>query len=70
MYQTTHALAVRKLAEYYELELDNLYLATILFNSGASSLLWLAAQLAERCWSKWLRGAERNQEMSSMIVFC
>ena len=63
-YQTSHALAVRRLARLHNIPVDTLYLATVLHNSGASTLLWIAAQTAEQCWSRWLRDAERIREAS------
>ena len=61
-YQTAHALAVRRLARHHQLSVDAMYLATVLHNSGASTLLWVAAKVAEQCWSRWLRDAERIKE--------
>lgn len=61
-YQTTHALTVRQLSRALGMDHQHLYLATILRNCAASSILKFSADIAKIFWSKWLRDAQQNGE--------
>lgn len=61
-YQTTHALAVRKLSKNKNLLNDSFYLASFLRNAGAIMTLYVASNIVDECWSKWLKDAEIRKE--------
>ncbi|MBL6735136.1 MAG: hypothetical protein ISP86_04570, partial [Shewanellaceae bacterium] len=61
-YQTTHALAVRKLSKNKKLHNDSFYLASCLRNAGAILTLYVASNIVDECWSKWLKDAEIRKE--------
>lgn len=61
-YQTTHALAVRKLSKNNDTLNDAYYLASFLRNTGAILTLYVAAIIVDECWSKWLKDAEVRKE--------